>query len=77
MIFQALERGNEILLISLDVAGAFDKVWHAGLLKKLKAAGMDRRAIKLMDSYLRRRFIKVVAGNDESKMHKIHSSVPP
>ena len=29
------ERGSDVLLISLDVAGAFDRVWHAGLIKKL------------------------------------------
>ena len=38
---EILERGNECVIISLDAAlpGAFDRVWHAGLVKKLRAAG--------------------------------------
>ena len=35
-----LERVNECVIISLDVAGAFDRIWHAGLVKKLQAADM-------------------------------------
>jgi hypothetical protein len=76
VIFSALERGNEILVISLDVAGAFDRVWHAGLIKKLKAAGMSGKALRLMVDYLRRRFIKVTVGTVSSKLKRIFSSVP-
>ena len=76
LIFSTMEEGGEVLVISLDVAGAFDKVWHAGLLKKLTAAGMSGRALKLMRSYLHRRFIKVVVGADSSKERRIYSSVP-
>ena len=32
LIFSTLEGSGEILLISLDVAGALDRVWHAGML---------------------------------------------
>ena len=41
----ALERLQEALLISLDVAGAFDKVWWKALLKNLRHCGMKGRAI--------------------------------
>jgi hypothetical protein len=75
-VFMALERGNQVLMIPLDVAGAFDRVWHAGLLKKLIAGGMDERAIRLMKDYLKNRFIQVLVGKQKSKKHRIFSSVP-
>ena len=71
-----LERRNQVLMIPLDVAGAFDRVWHAGLLKKLIAGGMDERAIRLMKDYFKNQFIQVVAGKQKSKKHRIFSSVP-
>jgi hypothetical protein len=76
LIFLALESGKEVLIISLDVAGAFDRVWHAGLIKKLKAAGMYGKALRLMTDYLRRRFIRVAAGSVSSKLKRVYSSVP-
>lgn len=76
LIFSALERGNQVLIISLDVAGAFDRVWHAGLLKKLAAAGMNGKAFKLIKSYLQRRSIEVVVGAVKSEQRRIYSSVP-
>ena len=63
-------------MVSLDVDGAFDRVWHKGLLKKLKLRGMRRRALKLMKSYLKNRFIQVVRGMARSKRRNITSSVP-
>ena len=76
LIFSSLEDGADVLVVSLDVAGAFDRVWHAGLIKKLSAAGTDSRALQLMKNYLRRRFIRVVVGGESSKLRRIRSSVP-
>ena len=76
LIFSSLEEGEDVLMVSLDVAGAFDRVWHAGLLKKLATAGMRGRALRLMQDYLRRRFIRVVVGAASSKLKRIYSSVP-
>ena len=61
---------------SVDVDGAFDRVWHNGLLKKLKLRGMRGRALQLMKSYLKDRFIEVVRGLARSRRRKITSSVP-
>ena len=69
-----LERGNECVVISLDVAGAFDRVWHVGLVKKVRAAGMRGRALKLIKSYLRNRNISVFANGVKSKQHPIYSA---
>ena len=73
---EILERGNECVIISLDVAGAFDRGWHAGLVKKLRAAGMRGLALKLIKCYVRNRYISVVANGVKSKGHRNFSGVP-
>ena len=73
---EVLNAGNEGIMISLDVKGAFDRVWWARLKRKLKAKGMCRVALKLMKSYLYRRFIQVVACGQASKLKQIFSGVP-
>jgi hypothetical protein len=40
-IHKALEEGKEICLVFLDVSKAFDKVWHSGLLHKLRCMGVE------------------------------------
>ena len=75
-IMDALEKRKEVLIASLDVDGAFDRVWHAGLLKKLRLRGMMGRALLLLKSYLKMRFIEVVRGTVRSRRRKIGSSVP-
>ena len=75
-IMRALENRNEIIAVALDVDGAFDRVWHKGLLKKLKKRGMRGRALRLLKSYLKNRFIEVVRGIARSRRRLITSSVP-
>ena len=36
---KALDEGKEVLAIFCDTSKAFDRVWHKGLLFKLKSAG--------------------------------------
>ena len=39
-IYNSLGAGGDTRAIALDIAKAFDKVWHVGLLHKLKAYGV-------------------------------------
>ena len=55
-LHEALEANLEAILIALDVAGAFDKVWWAALLASLEHCGMAGKCLKLMKSYLCARF---------------------
>ena len=71
-----LEARGEGLLISLDVDGAFDRVWWARLKSRLRAKGMRRKALKLLRNYLKKRFLQVVANGDISKIKEMFSSVP-
>ena len=38
---QALDIGKEVRVVFCDISKAFDRVWHEGILKKLKAAGIS------------------------------------
>jgi hypothetical protein len=71
-----LENNLEAILISLDVAGAFDKVWWVGLLANLKHCGMGGRAHKLLRSYLYARVLWVVANGIASSFMGYSCDVP-
>ena len=51
-IHEALDRGNEVRAVFLDISKAFDKVWHEGLLLKLKCLGIDGALYKWFECYL-------------------------
>ena len=75
-IQQHLDNKGEGILVSLDVDGAFDKVWWLRLKNRLKVKGMRRKALKLLHSYLKKRFLQVVLNGDISEIKEIFSSVP-
>ena len=57
----------EVRSVFLDISKAFDKVWHEGLLYKLKSMGISGELFKLLESYLPGRFQRVVSiRNSES-----------
>ena len=72
----ALDRGKAALVVALDIEGAFDKVWHAALVTKLRAAGVDGPLLKLLESYLRDRHFKVTVNGRESMLQPIRAGVP-
>ena len=37
--------------MALDIAGALDRVWHAGLVEKLRAKGIQRDVLVLLEDY--------------------------
>ena len=51
-IYDVLGQRNEILIVSLDVKGAFDRVWWARLKNRLAARCMGGRALHLTKDYL-------------------------
>ena len=76
VLSEALERLWEVLLISLDVAGAFDKVWWKALIKNLEHCGMGGRALDLFKSYLSNRKFRVVANGVASALMEYFAGVP-
>jgi hypothetical protein len=59
----------------LDISQAFDKVWHAGLLYKLRQA-LPLNSFLILKSYLHNRHFLVKVGNDYSELTSIHAGVP-
>ena len=72
----ALDTGKATAVIALDIEGAFDRVWHSGLLAKLRAASLDGPLLQLFGDYLRERQLKVVVDGQESEKQPIRAGVP-
>jgi hypothetical protein len=59
----------------LDFSQAFDKVWHPGLLYKIKQI-LPTRYFNLLKSYLQGRHFVTKYNNETSRGFQIHSGVP-
>ena len=72
----ALDEGLDTLVVALDIAGAFDRVWHGGLMEKLRAKGIQGSLLSLLGNYLNDRTLKVVVNGQSSRPLPIKASVP-
>jgi hypothetical protein len=61
--FKALDNGQEVRVIFFDISKASDKVWHKGLLTKLKHAGISGKFYTWLLDYLRDTQQRVVLSN--------------
>ena len=52
-IYQSLDQGYEVRGVFLDISKAFDKVWHKGLIHKLKQNGIGGPLLKLLTDVLK------------------------
>ena len=59
-IHKSFEKRHEVRAIFLDISKAFDKVWHQGLLFKLKQNGITGKSLYFFENYLTNRCYKVV-----------------
>ena len=66
----------EVRSVYLDISKAFDKVWHEGLIFKLKQNGIDGNLLILIQNYLRNRKQRVVINGMESNWGDIKAGVP-
>ena len=72
----ALDDGMDTVVVALDIAGAFDKVWHRGLLEKLRAKGIQRGLLRFLGNYLQDRSLKVAVNGQTSESLPVEASVP-
>ncbi|XP_070000716.1 uncharacterized protein [Penaeus vannamei] len=56
---KSLDQGKDTFIIVLEIAGAFDKVWHHGLITKLHSLGIRGHLLHLLQDYLQVRFLRV------------------
>ncbi|CAK1583471.1 unnamed protein product [Parnassius mnemosyne] len=71
-----VESKGEALAISLDIAKAFDRVWHKALLSKLPSYGLPEKLCNWITSFLADRSIKVVVDGACSDYKPINAGVP-
>ena len=58
---------RETRAVSLDISKAFDKVWHEGLIGKLKSNGIQGKVLNLIISFLSNRQQRVVLNGKSSE----------
>ena len=75
-IFRAFETVDETRAVFLDISKAFDKVWHEGLIFKLKQNGIHGNLLHTLNAFLNDRSQRVVLNGKESSWKSIHSGVP-
>ena len=66
----------EVRGVFLDISKAFDKVWHDGLIYKLKHNGVNGDLLRLIESFLSDRYQRVVLNGQTSNWNKIKAGVP-
>ena len=77
-IFEAFDCNPslEVRSVFLDISKAFDKVWHDGLLYKLKSMGFSGELYKLLENYLSNRFQRVLLNGQTSSWKPVLAGVP-
>ena len=61
--------------MALDISKAFDKVWHADLLHKLKSYGISGQIFDLISSFLSNRHLQVVLDGKFSLEYPVDAGV--
>ena len=67
----------EVRAIFLDISKAFDKVWHDGLIFKMRQNGVSGRLLKIFQNYSNNRKQRVVLNGFPADYSTIESVVPP
>ena len=75
-IYESFENLDETRAVFLDISKAFDKVWHEGLIFKLRSNGISGSLLNLLQNYLQDRKQRVVLNGIESGWENIYSGVP-
>ena len=65
--YEAWSRGQDLALILLDVDKAFDTIWGAGLVVKLRRLGIRGRMLRWIDDYMRGRRCRAVVEGQMSR----------
>ena len=75
-IYQSLDQGYEVRGVFLDNSKAFDKVWHKGLIHKLKQNGIGGPLLKILTDFLKSRKQRVVLNGQHSSWSDVLAGVP-
>ena len=73
---EAILKGNKLCAILFDIKGAFDKVWHKGLIFKLMLIKAPTMIINWLNDFLTNRSFSVKVNNYETTKYEIGCGVP-
>ena len=62
--------------VAFDISKAFDRVWHAGLLPKLKSYGTSGQILDLISSFLYNIWLQVALNGKSSQENPVNAGVP-
>ena len=71
-----VSRGRLVRVLAIDIAGAFDRVSHAGLIHKVASMGIAGQLLTWLSDYLSGRRLQVVVGGQHSATFPIRAGVP-
>ena len=72
----ALDKGEYVCALFMDLSKAFDTINHDLMLAKLEAYGFSNNSLQFMHNYLKNRKQRVQLNNSFSKMGKVKVGVP-
>ena len=75
-ICQTFDNNQFSCMVFCDVSKAFDRVWHKGLIFKLKQVGIEGELLEWINDYLSNRQQKVVIKNCSSSLRRVNAGVP-
>ena len=75
-IARGFNRSGPTGAVALDISKAFDKVWHACLLHKLRSYGIAGQIFSLISSFLSNRWLRVVLDGKSSQEYPVNAGVP-
>ena len=73
---EALDKGNSVSAIFMDLSKAFDTLNHDLLIAKLEACGFSVNSLSYIHSYLNKRLQKTNVNNSYSLWKEISTGVP-
>ena len=75
-IYSSFDEGLEVKSIFLDIAKAFDKVWHDGIIFKLTQNGISGNLLNLFRDFLNERKQPVILNGQFSTWKNVSPGVP-
>ena len=75
-IAKAFNRSRATQAIALDISQAFERVWNAGLLRKLKSYGISGQIFGLNSSFLSNRRLQVFLNVKSSQGYPVNTGAP-
>ena len=75
-IARVFNKSGATRAVALDISKVFDRVWHAGLLHKLKSYGISGQIFILISPFLSNRQLRGVLDGKSSQEYPVNVGIP-